>query len=298
MKVSFRFSLPMPLLRLTALLLVSALCLAALAPTPEGITEKEAPEGALSATDILAQSASIVHGFGQLGEVTVLNCREGFEEYYARGARVFEVDLRMTRDGAVVLRHDWRAGWQEGVSELSIPTLEEFLSKPVLERYTPMSFRDLLLLMEEYPDICIVTDTKLTDAEVVTAQFSAMLADARELGLSYLFDRMVIQVYSQLMFRVVDNLGHFPHYIYTLYAEGFACTKDAFREKADFCRANGIEGITMWDSWWDAAYSPIARSRGLRCYVHTVNDARQAEELFAAGVNAIYTDYLVLEEQE
>ena len=29
-----------------------------------------------------------------------------------------------------------------------------------------MSFRDLLLLMEEYPDICIITDTKFTDAEV------------------------------------------------------------------------------------------------------------------------------------
>ena len=46
-----------------------------------------------------------------------------------------------------------------------------------------------LLMMEEYPDICVITDTKFTDAEVVTLQFRSMLRDAEELGLSYLFDR-------------------------------------------------------------------------------------------------------------
>ena len=216
------------------------------APAAPPVTEEKArPAGELSAEEILASSRTVMHGLGQLSGTSVLNCREGFDRYYARGARVFEVDLRMTSDGQVVLRHDWRGGWQEGVSELSIPTRDAFLAAPLLERYTPMSFRDLLLLMEEYPDICIVTDTKFTDAEVVTAQFTAMLNDAHELGLSYLFDRMVIQVYSPLMFRVVDHLGHFPHYIYTFYAEGFNGTEEALRERLTFCRENGIEGVTM-----------------------------------------------------
>ena len=254
--------------------------------------EKEPPAGALSAEDILASSQFIIHGMGQLDGVTVLNCREGFDRYYALGVRVFEVDLRMTSDGQVVLRHDWRAGWQRGVSELHIPTCEQFLAKPILNQYTPMSFRDLLLLMEEYPDICIVTDTKFTDAEVVTAQFTAMLNDAHELGLSYLFDRMVIQVYSPLMFRVVDHLGSFPHYIYTLYSEGFACTEDTFRVKMEFCRSYGILGITMWDNWWAARYAPIAEEYGVYCFVHTVNDAEKAEAFLRSGVSAVYTDSL------
>ena len=214
------------------------------APAAPPVTEEKArPAGELSAEEILASSRTVMHGLGQLSGTSVLNCREGFDRYYARGARVFEVDLRMTSDGQVVLRHDWRGGWQEGISELSIPTRDAFLAAPLLERYTPMSFRDLLLLMEEYPDICIVTDTKFTDAEVVTAQFTAMLNDAHELGLSYLFERMVIQVYSPLMFRVVDHLGHFPHYIYTFYAEGFNGTEEALRERLTFCRKNGIEGV-------------------------------------------------------
>ena len=246
-----------------------------------------------NAEQILASSSTVIHGMGQLRSVTVLNCREGFEIYYALGARVFEVDLRMTSDGQVVLRHDWRAGWQSGISELMIPTYEKFVSTPILNEFTPMSFRDLLLLMEEFPDICIVTDTKFTDAEVVTAQFSAMLNDAQELGLSYLFDRMAIQVYSPLMFRVVDHLGHFPHYIYTLYAEGFDRTEDTLRQKLAFCQENGIHGMTMWAHWWNPAYAVIAEAYGVRCYVHTVDDAEEARALLSRGVSAVYTDYLI-----
>ena len=232
-----------------------------LEPAEETVTEKEPPEDALSAPDILADASLIAHGMGAVAApedgaadsaaasgdpdggasgdetadaltdangrelVTVLNCLEGFQAQYAAGVRVFEADLRLTSDMEVVLRHDWRAGWQEGVSETSIPTLEEFLETPVLGEYTPLSFQDLLLLMEEYPDVCIITDTKFTEAEVVTAQFTAMLSDAKELGLTYLFDRFVIQVYDELMFKVVDGLHHFPHYIYTLYATGFAGTE-------------------------------------------------------------------------
>lgn len=299
-----------------------------LEPVEETVAEKEPPEDALSAPDILADASLIAHGMGAVAApedgaadsaaasgdpdggasgdetadaltdangrelVTVLNCLEGFQAQYAAGVRVFEADLRLTSDMEVVLRHDWRAGWQEGVSETSIPTLEEFLETPVLGEYTPLSFQDLLLLMEEYPDICIITDTKFTEAEVVTAQFTAMLSDAKELGLTYLFDRFVIQVYDELMFKVVDGLHHFPHYIYTLYATGFAGTEGAFRAAASFCADNGFLGLTLWDYWWREAYAPIARELGVAVYVHTVNDAQEARELLDQGVSGIYTDTL------
>ena len=299
-----------------------------LEPAEETVTERDPPEAALPAPDILADAPLIAHGRGAVpapedgaansaaasgdpdggasGDgtadaltdangrelVTVLNCLEGFQAQYAAGVRVFEADLRLTSDMEVVLRHDWRAGWQEGVSETSIPTLEEFLETPVLGEYTPLSFQDLLLLMEEYPDVCIITDTKFTEAEVVTAQFTAMLSDAKELGLTYLFDRFVIQVYDELMFKVVDGLHHFPHYIYTLYATGFAGTEDAFREAASFCADNGFLGLTLWDYWWRETYAPIARELGVAVYVHTVNDAQEARELLDQGVSGIYTDTL------
>ena len=152
---------------------------------PEPVEEKQPPEGALSAPDILSGTTVIAHGMGAVGSLNTLNCLEGFLTQYEAGVRVFEADLRLTRDCQVVLRHDWwHADWQEGISWARIPTREKFVSSPILGRYTPLSFRDLLLLMEEYPDICIITDTKFTDSDVFTIQFDAMLADARELGLT------------------------------------------------------------------------------------------------------------------
>lgn len=261
-------------------------------PEEETVQKKEPPEGERSAPEILAEAQIIAHGMGAMEGVATLNCLEGFQQQYERGVRVFEADLRLTSDLQVVLRHDWRAGWQAGISETQIPSLTAFLNRPILERYTPLSFRDLLLLMEEYPDICVITDSKFTDAEIVTLQFEAMLEDARELGLSYLFDRMIIQVYSELMYKVVDNIHPFPHYIYTLYAEGFGRTEEAFREIAAFCEESGILGVTMWDYWWDESYLPIAQEYGLRVFAHTVNDPQEALALLESGVNAVYTDTL------
>ncbi len=257
------------------------------------IQEKGPPEGALSAVDILDSTQIIAHGMGAIGELTTPNCLEAFEAQYAAGIRVFEVDLRLTRDGEVVLRHDWwHADWQRGISWANIPTRDKFVSEPILGQYTPLSFRDLLLLMEEYPDICIITDTKFTDSDVFFIQFDAMMRDARELGLTYLFDRIVIQIYSSNMLSALNNIYRFPHYSYTLYAEGFSRTDAAFREKAAFCAKWGIEGITMWDSWWKPSFAAIAQEYGIKVYTHTVNDQGQARAFLEEGVSGIYTDSL------
>lgn len=256
--------------------------------------EREKPAGEPNAADILAGSRIIAHALGGVDGIAGLNCLEGFRAAYDAGVRVFEADLRMTADGAVVLRHDWSAGVQEGISAAELPTLDKFLSVPVGGTYTPLSFHDLLLLMSRYPDICVVTDTKLMETEAVAAQFRAMVSEARAQGLSYLFDRMVVQVYSAEHFATVNGVYHFPYYIYTLYQdpEGFGKTEDAFRQKAIFCEENGIMGITLADSLWDSDYAPIAEWRNLRVFVHTVNSADRARSLFRNGVSAVYTDFL------
>ena len=67
---------------------------------------------------------------------------------------------------------------------------------------------------------------------------------------------------------------------------------NAFRERAAYCAEKGIEGIVIWDGWWDPAYASVAREYGLTVYVHTVNDAAEAARLLDEGVKAVYTDEL------
>lgn len=258
-------------------------------PEPEVVPEKEKPAGELSASEILAKEKVIAHGLGAIGDLTTPNCLESFQAAYGSGVRAFEADMRLTRDGQVILRHDYGTDWTQ------IPTRDDFLSEKVGGQYTPLSFRDLLLLMEQYPDICVITDSKFTDSDVFYIQFDAMLADARELGLTYLFDRMFIQVYSSNMKTALDNIYPFPHYIYTLYQDTnpFKGTEEDFRSRASLCRERGISGITMDDYWWKPAFAAIADEYGINVYVHTVNDLDHAKELVQDGVNAVYTDYLL-----
>lgn len=264
------------------------------AENPE-VREKEKPEGELSAPEILSGVQVIAHGMGTVDGLATLNCLEGFQQQYAAGVRVFEADLRLTRDGKVVLRHDWwHYEWQDGINWANIPTREKFLSEKILKKYTPLSFRDLLLLMEQYPDICIITDTKFTESDAFFLQFDAMLADARELGLTYLFDRIVIQVYSGNMRTALNNIYPFPHYIYTLYQDEtpFTGTKEDLEKKAAYCAERGIGGITMSSAWWNPAFPGIAKKYGIQLYLYTVNDAAQARQYLDAGCSGVYSDSL------
>lgn len=262
---------------------------------PPEKAEAEPDAAVLSAAEILAGSTVISHGMGAQLDGLPLNCLEGFLTQYEAGVRVFEADLRLTRDNRVVLSHGWNADasmLQSGVGADSVPTRAEFLAKPLLNQYTPLSFRDLLLLVEQYPDICIITDTKYTNPEMIFLQFDSMLEEAQEMGLLHLFDRFIIQLYTENMRRCLDNIYPFPHYIYTLYAQGFDETAETFRERAAYCAETGVEGITMWDFWWDEAYAPIAREYGVPVYVHTVNNADAARAFLNSGVSAVYTDLL------
>lgn len=263
-------------------------------PENPEVLEKEKPEGELSAAEILAGSQIIAHAMGAIDDLRTPNCLEGFLAQYEAGVRVFEADLRLTRDVKNVLHHDWYyPDWQDGISYTNIPTREKFVSEKILDKYTPLSFQDLLLLMVEYPDICVVTDTKFTEPDVFYIQFDSLLADAHELGLTYLLDRIFVQVYDERMHTGLENIHPFPHYIYTLYQDKtFDGTEDSFREKAAFCAEHGIEGITMSDYWWKPAYAGIAEEYGVKVYVHTINDADKAKEILSGGAAAIYSDSL------
>lgn len=260
--------------------------------------EQEKPTGELSALEILDNTRVIAHALGTTDGIEGLNCLEGFLQHYDAGVRVFEADLRMSSDGYVVLRHDWLGDWQEDIGETAIPTREKFLATPILGKYTPLSFRDLLLLLVKYPDVCIITDTKFLEPEAVTTQIRSMVDEAHRLGLTYLFDRIVIQVYSPNHFYVVDGVHHFPHYIYTLYQESFGQSEEAFRRKAIFCEENGIMGLALWDYWWSPDYEAIADWRSIRVYAHTINDPHTANRLISTGVSAVYTDILDPEDLE
>ena len=104
---------------------------------------------------------TIAHALGGINDKTYLNSKESFLAAYQMGCRLFEVDLTKTSDNVWVCRHSWNQslGQWEG-EDKQVLSSEEFLSRPLFGKYTPMTFEDLLILLNDYPDAFVMLDSK------------------------------------------------------------------------------------------------------------------------------------------
>ena len=232
----------------------------------------------------------VAHAMGQVGEHTGTNSLEAFQTSYAAGYRLFECDLAMASDGRVVLRHDWSEGMQEGVDPQHIPSADAFSQIPIYGQYTPLTFLDLLGLLAVYPDVYFILDGKDTDPQAVTAQYAAMVEEAEDWGMLHLFQRFIVQLYSPEMQDTVEAVHHFDHYLLTLYQTPFYGEADVLAQYVQACQERGIEGIVMWHFLYTSDLAPVLEGSGIQVWLHTVNDAAQANRYLAQGAWGIFSD--------
>lgn len=237
------------------------------------------------------------HAFGAVDGKIMTESQEAFLENYEAGTRTFEVDFQMTSDDKVVLRHDWDWECQQGIAAGEIATEEKFLSVPIHGIYTPLSFGDLCLLMKEYPDIWVVTDSKYSQKEDVEKQFRIMLETAREVGAEEVLDRLIIQIYNEEMYEVVKEIYPFKSYIFTMYMR-WDDTKEQFVYLCRWCVENDVPVITLGKERYGEEVQQIADRYHIDIYVHTENDVYTAREFLEQGVRGVYTDMIRLEELE
>lgn len=219
------------------------------------------------------------------------NSLEALDRAYADGLRLLEIDFNWTRDGRLVLVHDWnnwyrawfeRPFWHaayEGVSgKLMVPTLGEFRALVMRHGLTQLALADLLDWMRRHPDARIVTDIKSDNL----AGLSRIAEAASELRA-----RFVPQVYDFTEFEPVRALG-FDSIIFTAYRS--AADPDAI---VAFANGQAIYAVTLPASRLTGAWAGIADRIGAPVFTHTVNDALLAADLARLGVAGLYTDYLV-----
>lgn len=236
-------------------------------------------------------SPMVIHAMGEINGHAYSNSKEAFLQHYAKGQRVFETDFCLTSDGQMVARHDWSAGWQEGIDEEHVPTEDVFKQQLIYGEYTPLSLRDIIMLMQEYQDVYILTDTKDEQSDLAREEISILVNTAKEMQAEDVLDRFIIQIYSPSMYEGIKDLYDFPNYVFTLY---MIWTRDEteFINYCRFCRSNGIKTITMWDYRLidNPKLAEIAGSYEIEIFVHTVNDKAVAEEVINLGASGIYTD--------
>lgn len=238
------------------------------------------------------ESRLIAHALGGIGTLAYTNSLEAFTTNYARGLRVFEVDLVFARDGQLVALHDWSPDLLR-VLGIAIPPGAElplgsaqFLQSRIHGRLTPLGVRDLLGLLRSHPDAWLVTDTKVTEGPGMTRPFEALVAAAREVDPTVL-DRVIPQIYNQAMLGAVRAVYPFRSWIYTLYL-----SKDTDAQVVEFVRRSWVRCVTLAPYRVKPAFLADLKAAGVFTFVHTINTMDEVRKLEAAGVYGFYTDTL------
>jgi glycerophosphoryl diester phosphodiesterase len=247
-------------------------------------------------TSWLRTPANFAHAMGGLtvgGDVyTYTNTLEAFEQNWAKGYRIFEVDLILTADKRLVARHDWSPSLYADLGEHypgHVPTHAEFMATKVFGKYTPLDIEHIVALMRSHPDMYIVTDTKFTDSSRVRAQFGAVIK-AMGKDAPTLSQRVIVQIYGESMLSRVRSVYRFKNIIYTLYRQDLRSSVNT--RAIQFAHANGIRAITIDTSRYSPSLARQIRAAGIAPAVNTIDSSGQAADMYSAGVRYLYSDTL------
>ncbi|MFC4811586.1 interleukin-like EMT inducer domain-containing protein [Paenibacillus sp. GCM10023250] len=219
-----------------------------------------AEEGSLyrAAPQRLATSAfrAIYHAGGQLNGIKNSNALEVFEQSYSIGGfRTFTADIELTADEEVVLRHDWQPGF----------ALFGFLAR--------------------YPDAYVIANINSADRRRLKMMFDKLISAAAPFGFSLLL-RVIPQLQSIEMHRIVESIFPFPRYVYILDA-----TPNTIEAETAFVRENKIAFVAVRSDQYTEETGARIREAGARVLVHGVNDMKLLRDL-AGSVHGISTDSL------
>ena len=236
----------------------------------------------------------ITHALGGIDGLTYLNSRESFINFYDKGCRLFEVDLTQTSDGVWVCRHNWKEslGQWEG-KERKVLSSEEFLNTPIYGKYTPMTFEDLLKLLDEYPDAFVMIDSKqysVRNYQRTLEDYAQYREISIKAGIEHTLRQIIPEIYNSAMYPGTALLYKFPAYIYSLW-QGY--TTEELNDIAEFCQTNKIMAVTIYRDYWSEEVQKIFDERDILVYIYTINDKEEARRYLANGAQGVCTDVLI-----
>ena len=226
----------------------------------------------------------IYHAGGQIESSTYTNSLEAVEKTLLDNPEkcVVEIDLQRTSDGVLVCAHDWT---DVLVSQTDPMTEEEFLTQKIQGRYTPMTAADLLRIMQENPQMYVVTDTKLKEP------LASVIGDLVTLseGDPDILSRLIIQLYTGREKSEIQEIYPFAdeQFIFTIYGWGPWCLY-----VAQICNEENIGVITLPAGQMPGKDAALMKELGFTVYEHTVNRLDAAAEYLKLGISGFYTDCL------
>lgn len=228
---------------------------------------------------VIAHAGGSVMGYGATDSL------EAVSQSIEAGYTLIELDFLMTSDGRIAVVHDFGPNWTErylGIRFDGRPTEEEFLNQKILGRFTPMSFGMLAELLEEHPEVRIVTDCKEDSVELlwqIAHQYPEFV------------DRIVPQIYYYYQYEKVKDMGY-GDIILTLYS----MNQWNLEELLDFAESHPLFAVTAGFGTEHERIGYRLAEEGFRVYLHPVNDFEEADRLLRNGIYGVYSSVLAPDE--
>ena len=221
----------------------------------------------------------IAHAGGIGNHRTYTNSLEALDNSVARGYTAIEIDLSWTSDHHLVLVHDWDREFEKLFDRSpGLLTLTEFRSTPSAHGLSHLSLKDLGSWLLDNPDVLVITDIKEhnTDGLLLIAE---EYPEQRH--------RIVPQIYRPESYLKVRELGY-DHVVFSLYRSDLSD-----QQIVDFAIDNPLFGLTMpVRRAMEGTLPAELAAKGVRVFVHTVNDYPTVDKLRTQGVYGVYTDWL------
>jgi glycerophosphoryl diester phosphodiesterase len=220
----------------------------------------------------------VAHAGGRINRFDYTNSLNALDASYAAGMHLFELDFQWTKDGHLVLLHDWDEALTNNFDAAPQQyTLTQFKTLKSLHGLTYLTAEELFSWLNAHPDAVIITDVK---SDVLKA-----LKWIQSHYPSYA-EHFIPQIYHFEEYEPARKLG-FYRVILTLYR--LSKTKDAVI--LNFCQTHPVWAVTMPHS--RAVKSHLTndlRKLNIPVYVHTLNDPETIKTAFASGTFGIYID--------
>lgn len=249
--------------------------------------------------------AVVGHAFGGFdGKDDYTNTYDALVYNYNLGNRVFEIDLGVTSDDEIVLLHEWKQYhdiFKLGENdEWKQETLDYFKSHRIYDKYTTLTFSELLAIMTKIPDFYIVLDSKTFDVPTTEKMYSRIVDMVSKID-EKLLDRIVPQAYSPEIYDKILEIYPFRDVIFTLYSyyadsDGdriYRAVKERKIKSVVMHMDNDwairvirdVRDYARWDEEWN--YS------NMKIFIHTVNDLEKVKSIIEEEkFYGIYSDYI------
>lgn len=225
----------------------------------------------------------IAHAGGAIDGHTYTNSLEAAQQSIANGYKYLEFDLQFTSDSVLVAAHTWKefnemTGFPQKLD--SVPTYDEYCSRLIYGKYTPLTAFDIHTLFMDNPALFFVTD-KISSVPILLHYFS----DLKK--------RMIVEAFSYEDYVELQDSGFFRP-LYSCMSEDVYSSLTKHLMFYYMYDGPQITWLSIHTSVFsNAFYKFLYRFYDFETALFTVNDVNEIPTGYRDNIRYIYTDSIM-----